>query len=170
MAIRLGADRLVVDALLHDDPSVIRDLGSRLGIQALIASIPLAMGESGLEWLDYRSRTAAPLAGELADILERRVVSEVFITDWRHEGTPGGFDPSLIDKFPHQHVPLIAFGGISDSDLMKDILARPGVSAVAVGNFLNYREQAIQQYRAALESTMLRPSIYAEEFSFSGPA
>ena len=40
--IQYGADRLVVDALLHDDLQEVQFLSERLGAQAVIASLPLS--------------------------------------------------------------------------------------------------------------------------------
>lgn len=164
--IQSGAERLTVDALLHDDLSVILGLGDRLGAQALIASMPMSIGSQGPEWFNYRSKTIAPMDESLAKTIEQGAVSEVLLTDWRHEGVPHGFDDTLIDSFPYKKVPLITFGGISCAEQMKGLLARPNVAAVSVGNFLNYREHAIQQFKGALASAALRPSTYATEYSF----
>ena len=168
--IQSGADRLTVDALLHEDLSIVMGLSARLGAQALIASMPMVLVAQGAEWFDYRCKTHAPISVALAEIIELGVISEVLLTDCRHEGMPHGFDGELIDQFPYKKVSLIAFGGISSSEQMKDLLARPNLAAVSVGNFLSYREHAIQQFRAALASAALRPSIYATEYSLLADA
>lgn len=164
-AIQIGADRLTVDALLHDDLSVISGLCDRLGAQALIASMPMAMGSQGPELFNYRTKTTTLTVKALAETIEQGVVSEVLLTDWQHEGNANGFDSALVDQFPYKRVPLIAFGGISSADQMKGLLAKSNVAAVAVGNFLSYREHAIQQFKEGLASAALRPSIYATEYS-----
>lgn len=164
-AIQSGADRITIDALLHDDLSVVMGLSDRLGAQALIASIPLAIGPHGPEWFNYRTKTAELLGKQPGEAIQQGMVSEVLLTDWQHEGMPSGFDDSLIDLFPYKNVPLIAFGGISSVEQMQGLFARSGVVAVSIGNFLNYREHAIQQLKEALASTALRPSIYATEYS-----
>lgn len=163
--IQRGADRLTVDALLHDDLQVVTDLGNRLGAQALIASIPMAMSSSRPEWFNYRSKATAPIGAAMAEAIEQGVVSEVLLTDWQREGEPIGFDSALIDRFPFRKVPLIVFGGISSAEQMKGLLARPNVAAVSVGNFLNYREHAIQQFKKVVASAALRPASYATESS-----
>jgi cyclase len=161
--IQSGADRLTIDALLHEDMSVVMGLSNRLGAQALIASMPMTMGVEGPEWLNYRCAATATMSEALAETIEQGVVSEVLLTDWRHEGMPQGFDDALIDSFPFKKLPLIAFGGISSAGQMQGLLARPNVAAVAVGNFLSYREHAIQQFKHALATTALRSSTYATE-------
>jgi cyclase len=164
--IQSGADRIAVDAILHDDLSEVFGLGNRLGAQAVIASMPMARGTNGPEWFNYRSKASAPIGEVLTKAIEQGVVSEVLLTDWQHEGSPIGFDSTLIDLFPYKKVPLLALGGISSAEQMKSLLARSNVAAVSVGNFLSYREHAIQQFKEALASAALRPSTYATEYSF----
>lgn len=158
--IQSGADRITLDALLHDDLSVVKELAERLGAQALIASMPMAAGHQGPEWFDYRHRTASPITEALSQLIEQGFVSEVLLTDWQHEGKLLGFDSALIDLFPNKKVPLIAFGGISSPEQMKDLLDRKNVAAIAIGNFLNYKEHCIQQFKELLVSNALRPPTY----------
>lgn len=163
--IQLGADRIAVDAILHDNLSTVKEISERLGAQALIASLPLTLQTKGLEWLDYRSKTSIQLSCEVLDLIQSGVVSEVLITDWQHEGVPVGFEQRLVDDFPLKDVPIIAFGGISKAEQMRALLQTSGVAAVAIGNFLSYREHAIQQYKAMLTSMPLRPATYQATFS-----
>lgn len=158
--IHLGADRLVVDALLHDDLPSVRGLSERLGAQALIASMPLSWQGDCVEWLDYRNKTLAPITDEMLELIHSCVISEVLVTDWMHEGQPNSFEKKLAEKFPLQGVPIIAFGGISEYMQMSELLQMPGIAAVAVGNFLAYREHAIQKYKENLQGMPLRAPIY----------
>ena len=163
--IQLGADRIVVDALLHEDLLSIKALFEKLGAQALIASLPLSWQTEGLEWFDYRSQTSTPISDDVLGLIKSGVVSEVLITDWQHEGAPAAFDQKLVDEFPLKDVPIIVFGGISEADQMRVLLQISGVAAVAAGNFLSYREHAIQEYKAALSSVPLRPATFKSTFS-----
>jgi cyclase len=163
--IQRGADRLTLDAVLHGELSVVRELSARLGAQALIASMPMGIDGAGLSRLDYRTGSATPATRELIETIVRGAISEVLLTDWRHEGEPGGFDNALLERFPCPDIAVIAFGGISHADQMKSLLARPNVAAVAVGNFLSYREHAVQQFRSVLAGTSLRPASYSTEHS-----
>lgn len=156
-AVKSGADRICVDALLHDAPHAIADLSAPLGAQALIASLPMSFTAQGLMWLDYRSGRERPLDAEVIKVLASGAVSEALVIDWRNEGQPGGFDPRLLAQFPVSGMPLIAFGGLSDPRQLREALELERVAAVAVGNFLNYREHAIHHYKAQLPGGPLRP-------------
>jgi cyclase len=62
-------------------------------------------------------------------------------------------------------VPIIAFGGLSEHEQMRTLLQSSRVTAVAVGNFLSYREHAIQRYKEALMGMPLRLATYESSFS-----
>jgi len=158
--IQSGADRLTVDALLHDQLPVINGLSEQLGAQAVIGSLPVAMGSEGIEWLDYRNKIPRRISQDVLDLLESGVISEVMISDWKNEGYPRGFDQRLIQEFPMNNVSLIAFGGLSEAGQLMELLKYPNLSAVGIGNFLSYREHAVQKYREALVGMPLRPSVY----------
>ncbi len=163
--IQLGADRIVVDALLHDDLLAVRGLSEQLGAQALIASLPLSWQKNKLEWQDYRSHTSAPISGEVLGLVQSDVISEVMVVDWQHEGFSGKFELNLVEKFPLQNIPVIAFGGLNEHEKMRTLLRSPQISAVAVGNFLAYSEHAIQKYKEALTGMPLRHATYESMFS-----
>ncbi len=164
--IQCGADRITVDALLHDDLAQVVNLSKKLGAQAIIASIPITKTSDGLRWLNYRLKNTKNISIDpLGELIEDGVVSEVLLTDWYHEGIENSFDNSLIDLFKYKKVPLIVFGGISRVGQMKELFSIQNVMAVAVGNFLNYREHAFQQFKELIASEALRQETYATEYS-----
>ena len=158
-AVKAGAERISLDAMLHDKPHAISDLCGCLGAQALVAMLPVSSAEEGAElaWLDYRTGGERPFSRELKQLFEDGLISEAMLIDWRHEGSPNAFDVRLLDAFPLEDIPLIAFGGLSEAAQLKRALAHPRVVAVAVGNFLSYREHAIGEYKQQLRGLPLRP-------------
>ena len=163
--IQLGADRIAVDSLLRDDLKTVSGLSEQLGAQALIASLPLSWQGKNLEWLDYRSRTSSPVSEGVLELIRSDVISEVMVIDWRHEGSSGGFEQKLVEQFPLQGVPLIAFGGLNECGQIRSLLGSPQISAVAVGNFLSYGEHVVQKYKEALAGMPLRQATYETTFS-----
>lgn len=155
-AIKLGADRVCIDAMLHDAPEVAVELSNRLGAQALIAALPLSMENGRLCWLDYRSHRQASLNDQVLALLREKVVSEALVIDWKNEGSHCGFDFELLQNFPLADVPLIAFGGLSDGPVLRRAFGVSQVVAAAVGNSLNYREHAIRGFKEQLAGLPLR--------------
>jgi len=161
-AIKSGADRICVDALLHDAPAVVGELSHRLGAQALIAALPLSIEAGQLRRYDYRTCSLVGLDDAAMALLQEKVVSEALIIDWRNEGREGGFNFELLTQFPLPDVPLIAFGGLGEAACLRRAFDMPQVVAAAIGNALSYREHAIGTFKQQLGGLPLRmPSVEA---------
>lgn len=161
--VQAGAERVCVDAAFHDASEIVTDIAAALGSQAVLACIPVARALDGLNWFDYRCNVEKQLHEVALSLLSNGIVSEALIIDFRNEGYRDAFDIELIRRFPCLGVPLIAFGGISEAQQVADVLAEPQVVAVGVGNFLAYREHAVQQLKRALGRDLLRPAFFAAE-------
>lgn len=161
-AVQAGAERIAMDSLLRDDPRQAAALAGPLGAQALIAALPLSLADGTPVWLDHRSGRSAPVPADVAAVLQSGAISELLLVDWRHEGQAGSFDEALLDQWPLPGLPLIAFGGLSDAAQLRRVLGRPAVVAAGVGNFLSWREHAVQQLKTQLLGLPLRPASYAQ--------
>lgn len=159
--IQAGAERVCVDAALRDAPAAVSEIAALAGAQAVIGVLPLALEGGSLRWLDYRSGRSEPLGAAQLSLFARRSISEALIVDWRHEGARGAFDPQLLRCFPLEEVPLIAFGGVSEPQQLEMLLAQRQVAAVAIGNFLSYREHAVQQLRQQVRVDSVRAAVFS---------
>jgi cyclase len=160
--VQRAADRIAVDALLHDEPSALRPIAERLGAQAVVAALPLTLDAGGgLSWLDHRSGRSRPLPEGLSAWWRDGLVSEALLIDWQHEGQRAGFDPRLGQAFDALGLPYIAFGGLSEPAQLRQQLLAPHCVAVAMGNFLSWREHAVQDAKRALQGLPLRAPAWA---------
>lgn len=161
--IKRGADRIGLDALLWDSPEKLLSLSNYLGSQAIIASLPVSLENNELGWLDYRRNESKPFDKVAIDLLNSGNISEIMITDWRHEGYPDSFDIELLNQMSTLiNIPIITFGGLSHVMQLHKVFGFPCVAAVAVGNFLSYREHAIQDFKKNLVDLglPLRPPFF----------
>jgi imidazole glycerol-phosphate synthase subunit HisF len=157
--VQVCADRICFDALLHNNLNVVNELAASLGVQALIGITPLSLNDEEIELLDYQAgATKIIKSDELIKISNS--VSELLVIDWKNEGQPDSFDFNLIDRLPSFNVPLIVFGGISNVKQMKALFLNENICAVAVGNFLSYKEHAIQNFKENLTNIPLRIAKY----------
>jgi cyclase len=163
-AVKAAADRICVDALLHDNFSEVRRLGEKLGAQAIISALPLSLEDRELNWFDYRCGSLKPLSIELLEGFKTGVLSEALVVDWKHEGYSGKFDSRLLAAFPLDSVPLIAFGGLSEVWQLRAVLESPRAVAAAVGNFLSYGEHSLQRYKQELAGIPMRPATFGRTF------
>jgi cyclase len=162
-AISLGADRLLVDSILWDAPNQLEIISRELGTQALIANMPVRWTEEGVFWRNYRSNEEVILHDKILDGLHLNWVSEVMLTDWTHEGVADGFDQRIPEFFQRTGKPLIVFGGLSEPAQFQNMLCTPNVVAAGVGNFLSYKEHAIQQIKQQIFGVPIRTAAYAED-------
>ncbi len=154
-----GADRIMVDAMVWDSPRALEAVARDLGTQAVIAHLPACMASHGLMALDYRDHSERQLAEWIAR-LPLDWISELMVSDWQNEGAPDRFDESLLEIAQHIDKPLLFFGGISEAKQVQRLLTNAQVVAVGVGNFLSYREHALQSLKQQLCSSAVRVPYY----------
>lgn len=161
--IRAGMERVCIDSLIHDNQEIIIDMAKQIGAQAIIAAFPINISKSDLQWYDHRKCMVGQFDPLVLTLFGDGYISEALIIDWMHEGDKGGFDPRLIEIFSSKakDVPLILYGGISEVTQLSEFLNYPTVSAVCIGNFLNYREHELQALKKSLDSPFIRSPYYA---------
>lgn len=158
--INMGFERLVLDNLLHSNLKVARELSTTLGCQALIGCIPCSIENDDLFWLDYTKCKKSILDTKSMSKIQN-ILSEIIIVDWKNEGSCGGFNLKLIEIIGNIcNNSLIVFGGMNDLTKINYAFSSPNVSAIAIGNSLNYEEHAIQNLRKRINSSFLRPPLY----------
>lgn len=158
-AVRAGAERLVLDTVLEENPAAVEEIAHAVGVQALVAALPLLRDANGVvqHWL-HRRCEALPISLAIRELVAQEAVSELLAIDVAGEGEGQGFDVDLLEAVaPLGTLPLLAFGGLATADQMRQLLCRPRLSGVLVGNALNYREHSIGHLKAALTDQPLRP-------------
>lgn len=161
-AVNFGADRITIDSLLWDNPSLLESLSRALGTQALIANMPVRVVEDQLIWLNHRSRQEVNIK-EVLHLQEIfKWVSEVMLTDYCNEGSPCAFDGRIPQFSSLENMPLILFGGLSDPKQIQELLSLPSVVGVGVGNFLNYKEHSIQCLKEKITGIPIRMAYYSD--------
>lgn len=158
-AVSEGAERLVLDSVLCMKPQLVDRMASAVGVQALVASVPIVIGSDGEpQHFQHRTRTYVPLIKSIPDMILDERVSEVLVINVEGEGNGFGFNISLLEAIqPLTNLPLLAFGGLSRADHIRSLLSRSEIAGVAVGNSLNYREHMIGELKANLTDQPLRP-------------
>ena len=157
-AVKAGAERLVLDTVLYEDPTAAAAMALAVGVQALVAALPLVSDCNGgvHHWL-HRNRKAVPISPIIRELVALEAVSEILAIDVAGEGEGRGFNMDLLRALePLGNLPLLAFGGLATADQIRPLLCRPRLAGVLVGNSLNYREHAIAHLKAVLTDQHLR--------------
>jgi cyclase len=160
LVVQAGVERICMDTALHGDRGALREISMHFGSQALVAALPLSIEAGEVRCYDHVARTTRASDGALARIFDDGLISEALVIDWQHEGMRNGFEMDLLRRFPVPGVPLIAFGGLSETSQIEEVLCLQQVVAVGVGNFLNYTEHSVQHYKERLASAVIRRPEY----------
>lgn len=158
-AVMEGAERLVLDSVLWKYPQVVDRMASAVGVQALVAALPMVSGPDGKpQHFQHRTGTQLSLTDSIRDMIRDERVSEVLVIDVEGEGYGQGFNLALLEAIqPLTNLPLLTFGGLSRADQIRTLLSRTQIAGVAVGNALNYREHTVGHLKATLTDQPLRP-------------
>jgi len=148
--LRSGADKLVVNTILNDDPALVRRLASRYGRQCIVGSMDVKRDESGLckVMVDRGMRKVEAFPEEWAKRIVELGVGEIFFNSIDHDGARKGYDlVSLEHICKAVTVPVIAFGGVFTWDhLVQGIQAN--ASAAAAANIFHYTEQSTRKAKS----------------------
>jgi imidazole glycerol phosphate synthase subunit HisF len=150
-----------LDSLIINDIDEVKKISNKIGSQALIASLPLNIMNNSLFYFNYISSQSIKAMPLIKSILTKNIISEFFVTDYKHEGLVDTFDENIITLLSNIEIPLILFGGITSPKFIKSALSMKNISAIAIGNMLNYKEHSLQTLRKNINSNKLRKSTYS---------
>lgn len=150
--LRSGADKLILNTAVADDPQLVTRLASRYGSQSIVASIDVKRDDSGIPRIavDRGSRIISVEPKEWALTAVDQGVGEIFLNSVDHDGARKGYDLESIKRVCEAvSVPVVAFGGVFTWDhLVQGINA--GASAVAAANIFHYTEQSTRKAKSHL--------------------
>ena len=156
--IRNGADRIMFDALMHDSHDVINNTSKILGPQALIGCIPISIDRGNCYRFNYLTNKKIKITTKELQNIYAVNISELLLVDYTHEGFDKGFDLKILssDIVKNSPLPLLFFGGISNPKIAEKVLQDKKTAAIAIGNFLSYRENSIEYFKRTINNALLR--------------
>lgn len=165
-----GADKLVVNTALADDPELFERLAARYGRQCMVASIDVKRGDDGRAsvHVDRGRRDTGQALRLWAEQAIRRGAGEIFFNSIDHDGARRGYDlDSIAELAGATSVPVIAFGGVFTwKHLVQGI--HSGADAVAAANIFHYTEQATRKAKAHMAREGIR--VRQEGQTHAGPS
>jgi len=154
--LELGADKISINTVSHDDPSFISKAAERFGSQCIMVSVDVRSN------LGYREVVTGGTIATGRDPItwvqevESRGAGEILLNSVDRDGTGKGCDLSLIEEVCNSvDIPVIAMGGVGEWSHMRECLERTNVSAVAAANKFHFTEMSyLQAKRELLKSTI----------------
>jgi cyclase len=137
---RNGADKIVLNTALHENPHLVDQIASIYGAQSIVASIDYKKISQGAEVYiaDGTKKIDMPL-DEYCKYLETLNIGEIYLNSIEKDGTGFGYDFDIIRKMGSEiKFPLIIAGGAGNESHLIEGLNINGVNAVATANLFNF--------------------------------
>ncbi len=135
-----GADKIVLNSVLFQDPNLVTSLVKRYGSQSIVASIDYKINNGSHEVYINDGITKINLnLDEYLVYLEKLEIGEIYLNSIEKDGTGFGYDFETIKKYDSRiKTPLIIAGGAGNEIHFKEGLQYNNVSAVATANLFNF--------------------------------
>ena len=135
-----GADKIVLNSVLYDDPKVVKELVNKYGAQSIVACIDYKKsGGINEVFIHDGTHKLEKSFEQYIDYVVGLDIGEIYVNSIDQDGTGFGYDMNTIKEIASKvSVPLIIAGGAgNESHLIKGLLEN-GVSAVATANLFNF--------------------------------
>lgn len=152
--LRSGADKVVINSILHDDRTLVTELAAEFGKQCLVASIDTKRVDGTFRvFVDNGTRMVdGDLTSYLADLM-RMPIGEICLNSMDRDGTGQGYDEEMLGHVPSDiAVPLILVGGAGKPEHFTFGLADDRVDAVCTAHLFNFVGNSLQLSRDHLLS------------------
>lgn len=152
--LRSGADKVVINSILHDDRALVAELAAEFGKQCLVASIDTKRVDGTFRiFIDNGTRIVdGDLSSYLSD-LATLPIGEIFLNSMDRDGTGQGYDEEMLGHVPRDiAIPLILVGGAGKPEHFTFGLTDDRVDAVCTAHLFNFVGNSLQLSRDHLLS------------------
>lgn len=151
--LRSGADKIVVNTPLFDQPALVRDLAREFGQQCVVGSVDLKRENSGGYRImtDSGTRPVDQSPTVALQWIDEQWVGELYLNSIDQDGTGQGYDLATLDQLPAGcTLPVILAGGVGNGAHLAVGFADPRVDAVATAHLFNFLGDGLRRAREAL--------------------
>lgn len=161
--LRAGADKVVVNTAAVANPQLITEISRRFGSQCMVLSIEAK--QIGTDrWEVYTDNGRERTGLDVITWVKKGVsmgAGEVLLTSVDREGTRNGYDVSLVNAVSTEiSVPVIASGGMGNSEDLIDVVKQGGADAIAMADILHYNRATIGDIRGVAQMADIEVRAY----------
>lgn len=135
-----GADKILLNSSLFENPNLVLELVKTYGSQSIVASIDYKSdGDSLLVFINDGSTDIKIDIYSYIEYIQNLGVGEIYLNSIDKDGTGFGYDLDTINKvINYINVPLIIAGGAGNESHLLEGLKIEKVNAVATANLFNF--------------------------------
>jgi cyclase len=144
-----GADKILLNSVLFENPNLVLELVKIYGSQSIVASIDYKIkGDSPFIFINDGLTEINMNINSYIEHVQLLGVGEIFLNSIDKDGTGFGFDLETINKvIDIINVPLIISGGAGNETHLLEGLKLSKVNAVATANLFNFVGNALPNAR-----------------------
>lgn len=137
-----GADKVIVNRMLYENPEEIRKAVSTFGSQAIVGAIDYRVIDGNIHFFTEFDNKEIKMNPEgLVNYLSDLGVGEVFLTSIDRDGTGNGYDIESINKLNSLfNKPVVVCGGAIGTMDFEEVADKTNVSGIAAGNMFHFTE------------------------------
>jgi len=135
-----GADKIVLNTILHTDRELVKELIAQYGSQSIVASIDYKVNNDNINVYinDGTEELDVKLKHYIKDVEDLKV-GEIYLNSIDKDGTGFGYDLDTINDIAKDiQIPLIISGGAGNERHLLSGLELKDVNAVATANLFNF--------------------------------
>ena len=148
MLFKYGADKIVLNTSLFENPNLIKQLVKKYGSQSIVGSVDYKIYENvnTVYIKDGSINTNIDLESYISNLSEMNI-GEIYLNSIDRDGTGFGYDlDTAISIRNSTTIPIIIAGGAGNGNHLIDGL-NCGISAVATANLFNFVGHALPNAR-----------------------
>lgn len=146
-----GADKILLNRAIHENPTLVADLAANYGQQAVVGSLDIRTNH-GKHLVVTNKATTPGSMQNLENLLANDAIGELYLNSVNRDGTGQGLDSSIVEVVPSAYsIPIILAGGAGKGAHLAEALMTPRINAVATANLLNFVGSGLQKAREEMQ-------------------
>ncbi|TGN08003.1 imidazole glycerol phosphate synthase subunit HisF [Leptospira ilyithenensis] len=136
-----GADKIVVNEILSEDPDVVRSIAEVYGAQSIVASVDYKINDNGIAevFIENGTKKKETSLEDHIRYINTLPIGEIYLHSMRQDGTGQGYDIKTYSELAKQfEKPLIISGGAGNRYHLEEGLSLNFVDAVSTANLFNF--------------------------------
>ena len=150
--LRSGADKVVINSLLYEDPDEVEKIAKRFGNQCVIASVDIKKeGDDFIVFINNGTKAINYLAEDWLKKISLMPVGEIYLNSIDKDGTGFGLNLELLDLLDRNYpLPVILSGGAGHHNHIHEGLIKKRVDAVSTAHLFNFVGNGLLKCREGL--------------------
>lgn len=151
--LKKGADKVILNTILHKKPATVKSAIESFGSQAIVASLDYRVIDDDIVFfIENGSEQLEMSLDQMATYIKELGCGEVFITCMDQDGTGEGYDIENAGKFIDVFdVPVILCGGAIDILDFIELAKLKDISGIAAGNMFHFTENIYPRSKKTLK-------------------